>query len=488
MSNDLQHICSPPSKPLVVDLDGTLIKTDLLFESASRFVSQHPFQVFRLLLWLFAGKSLLKAQLAEAVEIDVASLPYNQPLVAWLRAQKLQGQHIVLATASHRLQAELVAKHLGFFDAVWATEGDSNLKSEVKRNLLVSQYGDHGFDYVGNDDSDLPVWQSADCAHVVTSSPRLAAKVHALGNLTQAFESGKPTVITSLFKAMRPHQWMKNLLIFLPLFAAHQYGDEASLIQAALAFIVFGFTASSVYLLNDLVDVADDRHHPRKRNRPFASGDLSLAYGWLAWPTLLLFAFLIASYMLTVSFVAALATYFVLTVAYSLRLKQIPIVDVLSLACLYTLRIIAGTTAIGVPLSFWLLTFSMFMFLSLALIKRFSELKSARHSRHKGLIRGRGYVHEDLEMVSSMGTGAGYIAVLVLALYIQDKHTAELYLTPQFIWLSCPLVLYWISRAWLIAHRGQMHDDPIVFALRDRVSWLVGVFILCTFGLAKMVA
>jgi 4-hydroxybenzoate polyprenyltransferase len=249
-------------------------------------------------------------------------------------------------------------------------------------------------------------------------------------------------------------------------------------------------TASSIYLLNDLVDVIDDRHHVRKRNRPFASGNLSLFHGWAAWPLLLALAFTLAAFAgdLPWQFIASLATYFVLTVAYSLRLKQSPIVDVLTLAMLYTLRIIGGAAAIAVPLSFWLLSFSMFVFLSLAFIKRYSELRAAIDTGKTGLLRGRGYDPQDLPLVSSLGGSAGYTAVLVLALYIQDARTASLYATPTIIWLACPLMLFWISRAWLIAHRGKMQDDPIVFAIKDPLSWVIAALFGAVFVLAKVVS
>ena len=474
--------------PLVVDLDGTLIKTDLLFETANNLATRQPFQLLCLPGWLLGGKSFLKSRLAETSTVDPASLPYNESLVAWLREQKTQGRRLVLATASHRSLAESVAEHLALFDDVMATEGETNLKAHHKRDELVRRFGERGFDYVGNDSADLAVWPAAERAHVVSSSPSLIAKARAIGNVGHVFGDGRTSALRAFVKALRPHQWMKNLLVFVPLLASHQYSNEASLLQALLAFFVFSLTASSVYLLNDLVDVADDRHHPRKRRRPFASGDLSLLYGWMAWPLLAIVAFAIAGVFLPPLFSGVLGTYFLLTLAYSFRLKQSAVIDVLTLAGLYTLRIIAGAAAIGVPLSFWLLTFSMFIFLSLALIKRFSEIKVARDNGKEGQIRGRGYMQEDLEVVSSMGSAAGYLAVLVLALYIQDTHTAQLYATPKFIWLACPLLLFWISRAWLIAHRGQMHDDPIVFALKDRVSLVVAGCFIAVFGLARFVA
>ena len=469
--------------PLVVDLDGTLIKTDMLAETANRYLVEQPFRLFKLLIWLLGEKSALKTRLAEATLIDAATLPYNVALVDWLRDQKSQGRQIILATASHRILAEQVAKHLGLFDEVLATDATINLKAGAKRTALVNRFGEGGFDYIGNDWPDLHVWQSAGKAHVVSRSQRLIRRARAQGNLGRVLDDGKPPLFSSLVKAMRPHQWVKNLHIFIPLLAAHRYGDNDSVLQALLAFVVFGLAASSVYLLNDIVDVADDRYHSRKRNRPFAAGDLGLMHGWLAWPLLLMLAFMLPAWALPWQFTTALATYFVLTLVYSLRLKLVPVVDVLMLAGL-----IAGAAAIAVPLSFWLLSFSMFLFLSLAFIKRYSELRAARAMGHIKALRGRGYEPQDLELVSSLGGNAGYIAVLVLALYIQDSHTASLYATPTFIWLACPLLLYWISRAWLIAHRGHMHDDPIVFAIKDRISWLVAALFGVVFVLAKVVS
>jgi 4-hydroxybenzoate polyprenyltransferase/phosphoserine phosphatase len=472
--------------PLVVDLDGTLIKTDLLFEAASQFVLAKPWWAPKLLSFLFSGKSCLKIYLAQNTNIDVTSLPYNDVLISWLKQKKSEGRVIVMATASPRLLADKVAAHLGLFDEVLATDASTNLKALAKRMALVAKYGEKGFDYVGNDWADLPVWRAAFQAHVVSRSSRLIEAARRQGNLGQVFSDGKMPLAKSFFKAMRPHQWVKNLLVFIPLLAAHSYGVFSSLESALVAFVVFGMTASSVYLLNDLVDIADDRKHAHKRLRPFAAGHLSLLLGWLAWPLLLLCAFNLAAATLPWPFTLSLVAYFGLTVVYSFWLKRIPMVDVLTLAGLYTIRIVAGAAAITVPMTFWLLSFSMFMFLSLAFIKRYSELKGVFQNGQAKTLRGRGYNTQDLELVANLGVSAGYTSVLVLALYIQDSHTAGLYATPQFIWLACPLLLFWISRTWLIAHRGQMHEDPVVFALKDRVSWAVAALFAGVFVLAKV--
>lgn len=476
------------SRPLVVDLDGTLIRTDMLVESASQFLIQHPFQCFKPLLWLMRGKTVLKTELAQRVHLDATALPYNTDLLDWLRVEKLSGRRLVLATASHRVLAEQVAQHLSLFDKVLATEGDTNLKSTAKAQALIDRFGEGGFDYVGNDWPDVQVWAKAHTAHVVNAPASLLSRAQVQGNVGQVFNSSTPSKLAAMLKAMRLHQWMKNLLVFVPLMAAHQYADAQRDVLASMAFVVFSLTASSVYLLNDLVDVQDDRHHARKRNRPFASGALGLIKGWAAWPALLLVAVVLSVLFMPLLFSVSLGVYFVLTVAYSLFLKQLAVVDVLTLAALYTLRIIAGAAAIDVAVSFWLLLFSMFIFLSLALIKRYSELKVARDAGKTGALRGRGYEPDDLELVSSLGGSSGFIAVLVLALYIQDGQAAHLYATPQLIWLACPVMLFWISRAWLIAHRGRMHDDPIVFALKDKVSWGVGAFMLGVLALARVLS
>ncbi|AOV16214.1 hypothetical protein BJI67_03230 [Acidihalobacter aeolianus] len=473
-------------KPLVVDLDGTLIKTDLLMETANRFVTRNPFRIYKILQWLARGKVHLKLELAERAGVIPASLPYHEFVVDWLKEQKSQGRTLILATASCQALADEVAGYLGVFDSVMGTDGDTNLKSHAKRDRLVERFGHKGFDYVGNDYADLSVWESSDRAYVVSNDSGLVKKARNIGNVEHVFETGKPGFVGSMLKALRPHQWVKNFLVFIPLIMAQRYGDVGSVFQAVFAFLVFGMTASSVYLLNDLVDVEDDRHHARKRKRPFAAGNLSLLHGWLAWPIVLLAAFGVSLAILPIKFVGVLAVYFGLTLAYSFRLKRAAMVDVITLAALYTLRIIAGAAAISVPLSFWLLAFSMFIFLSLAFIKRYSELRVAAERDKQKSLRGRGYSPDDLEAISTMGIGAGYMSVLVLALYVNSDTTAALYRNPHLIWLACPVLLYWISRAWLITHRGEMHDDPIVFALKDPMSWAMVLTLVVIFGLAKI--
>lgn len=464
------------SRPLVVDLDGTLIRSDVLIESGFAYLKAAPHRFYKPLLWLAqGGKPGLKAHLADATNVDVTVLPYDATVLEWLKAERKAGRSLVLATASHERYAQAIAAHLGLFDRTFATHDDVNLSAQNKREALVAEYGEKGFDYVGNSHDDVIVWQSAERAYVVNPCNGVERAARKIGNVERVIESRPPT-LKIWAKSLRLHQWLKNLLIFVPLLAGHRLSHPDLAIAALLAFFAFGLCASSVYLLNDLLDLEDDRHHPVKRRRPLASGALPLMRGIALFPVLLISAFAVAWVLLPWRFSAVLLGYYALTLAYSVFLKRQVMVDVVVLALLYTIRIIAGTAAVAAHLTFWLLAFSMFIFLSLALVKRYAELHSMKE---RGLMktRGRGYVASDLPLISSLGTAAGYLAVLVLALYIQDGKTASLYRYPQIIWLACPLLLYWISRTWMIAHRGLMHDDPIVFAARDRVSLLT--FALC---------
>lgn len=467
--------------PLVVDLDGTLLRSDLLCESAAACIAAQPSRLFSLPRWLLRGKAYLKYRLARAAKVDVTVLPYNGALLGWLKREKENGRTLILATASHRLLAQQVAAHLGIFDDVMATEGSVNLKGQAKRDALVARFGEGKFDYIGNDAADIPVWEVARRAHLVNAPAAVEAEARRQENVASV--SHTPPAPHVWPRALRLHQWLKNLLLFVPLLAGHQW-TPGLLLQGVLAFVLFGCCASSVYLLNDILDVSDDRHHPYKRRRPIAAGALTLSRAAGATLLLLVVAFGGAYALLSPEFVAGLAAYYALTLAYSLWFKRVMAADVVVLTLLYTLRIIVGTFVFGTELTFWLLAFSMFIFLSLALVKRYTELHSARLMERGMKTRGRAYYPDDLAMVSSLGAASGYIAVLVLALYIQDPATGMLYTYPKLIWLACPLLMFWISRVWLLAHRGRMHSDPIVFAIRDRVSLLTGALFGFIFWLA----
>jgi len=457
---------------LAVDLDGTLLRTDTLFESLCVLLRERPRALGGAARALLKGRAGFKASVADRVLPDVAALPLNEPLLDWLRAERRAGRRLVLVTAADRRIAEAVAARVGLFEEVLASDGGRNLKAAAKAAILVDRFGQGGFDYAGDARADLPVWRAARRA-IVVGGPRLERAARRVAEVERVFPpaTGRLPVV---LRALRPHQWVKNVLIFLPLLAAHLVADGPSLLAAGLAFVVFGLTASAVYLLNDLLDLPADRRHPQKRRRPFASGDLPLAWGLVLAPLLLIAAAALSLSGLPPLFTVILGIYVLMTTAYSFQLKRLPILDVMTLAALYTVRVLAGAAAVMILPSFWLLAFSMFLFLSLALVKRYTELQGLLE-RGELTASGRGWHVADLPLVQNLGTSAGLASVLVLALYIDSEPARRLYATPEALWFLCPLLLYWISRLWFKAHRGQVHDDPVVFALRDRVSLLIGI-------------
>ena len=470
--------------PLVIDLDGTLLRSDLLLESGLVFLRDSPYRVLSVVKWLSRGKAVLKHELADgAPSLDVSAMPYDPKVIEFILAERERGRRVVLATASDRKLADQVAEHLPLFDEVIATEPDHNLSGTAKRDALVQAYGERGFDYAGNSSDDLPVWGIARQAYLVNASARIEERARKVGNVAAVLRS-QPPAVREWARALRLQQWLKNLLVFVPLLAAHRYRELPLLVDALFAFLCFSFCASSVYILNDLLDLRDDRRHPRKRLRPFASGRLSIQSGLVVFPILLALAGALAAWQLPRSFLIGLGTYYAITLAYSLVLKRRMVVDVITLAGLYTLRIIVGAVALDIPLSFWLLAFSMFIFLSLALAKRYAELFTVSAEGAGQQVPGRGYSSGDLQMIASLGAASGYMAVMVLALYINDARTVQLYRNPRMIWLACPLLLTWTSRVWMLAHRGLMHDDPLIFAVRDRVSLLIGALLAVVFWAA----
>lgn len=461
------------SQPLVVDLDGTLIKTDLLLESFMILIKQNPFNLIFVLIWLLQGKAVLKAEIAKRVEIPVDLLPYNGEVLEYLQNQKQQGRLLYLATASNKRYADAIAHHLGLFEAVFSSDENINLSGTHKREYLNKQFSETGYVYAGNAEIDLKVWEQSSAA-VVVGTGQLTAKAKKLCPLEKHIHVPNPH-FKSYIKALRVHQWVKNGLIFVPLLTSHSMNDPDMVIACLLAFAAFSLCASSVYFLNDLLDLNDDRCHPTKKDRPFAAGSLSLLVGIIGTPMLLGLSGFFCLF-LPIEFFLTLLAYYGLTIAYSFKLKRLVMVDVVTLASLYTIRIVAGVAAIGVAFSFWLLSFSVFVFLSLAIVKRYTELMKLRDmSTQKAL--GRGYQVKDVELLSSLGGASGYISVLVLALYINSPDIRSLYSQPEIMWPTCLVMLYWVSRVWIIAHRGHMNDDPILFALKDTASLVCGAII-----------
>jgi 4-hydroxybenzoate polyprenyltransferase len=454
-----------------VDLDGTLLKVDTFWESLVLLGRHHPFSLFSLPLRLFRGKAHLKDYLAEKVAFEVTHLPQNEALLTFLREEKAQGRHLVLVTGAPRRIAQAVSDFIGLFDEVLCSDRGVNLTGHRKAALLEEKFGKGGFDYVGNAAVDLKVWPSARAAIVVNASSGLVRRAKAVSQVSHTFDDA-PAKGPAFLRAIRWHQWAKNLLLFVPVMTAHALTDEPIIRKALAAFVAFCLVSSSVYLWNDLIDLRSDRRHPRKRHRPLAAGVLSIPVAVAAAP-LFLAAGLLIAHTITPSFLGVLLGYVALTFAYSFYFKRVVLIDVLILAGLYTIRIIAGHEATGVMYSMWLLLFAMFFFLSLALIKRYCEL-DAFHKEAKSEIVGRGYVTDDRVMVATMGVASGYLSVLVLSFYVTSGDVTRLYARPALLWLLIPIMLFWISRIWLLAHRGSVHEDPVLFALKDPVSYLLG--------------
>ncbi len=456
--------------PLCVDLDGTLLKTDTLLEAFLLLIKQSPGVIFLLPFWLLGGKARLKHEISRRVTLNAAVLPVNENFLEFLREEYRRGRALYLVTGANRKIGEAVAAHYQIFKEVLASDESVNLTGRKKAALLEQRFGPKEFAYAGNSHVDLPVWAAARQTLVVNAGASVLRAAETLGPVERVFDQKRFTFKT-VSRLLRVHQWTKNFLLFAPLAGAHHLFDPVRLVKAALAFGAFCLCASSVYILNDLLDLDSDRQHSYKRNRPFASGMAPISVGLVAAPLLLICGFALA-FQLSAAFLAAFAVYYLMTLLYSFWLKQLVILDVLVLAGLYTIRVIAGGLATQVVLSDWLMVFSMFIFISLAFAKRFTELQVAV-LQNKENLKGRGYRIEDLDIVSMMGVGSGYLAVLVIAFYVNNPVVAELYHCPKLLWLVCPVLLYWISRVWLLAHRKQLHDDPIVFALKDRQSWLI---------------
>ena len=452
--------------PLCVRFEGTLSAVRVDDELRLARARQAPLALTAALGW---GAVTATAGAGEqACGIDPLTLPLRRELIEWLRQQRNQGRRLVLLLDGDPTFAARASAPLELFDELLPTSGLTGTRAERARAALIARFGEHGYDYLGSHVADQPIWQSSRRALVLGD----ASLARGLDHAWELLALPRPRAsLSSWIFALRLHQWAKNLLIFAPAMLAHRIADPAVLQHALLAFVAFGLCASSVYLVNDLLDLNADRQHASKRLRPFAAGTLSARSGLRVALLLIVCAALIAA-RVGPRFGAALAAYYVLTWAYSLYLKRIPLLDVMLLGALYTLRLIVGAAATGIPLSFWLLAFSVFMFVSLGFVKRYAELKDARRAGKLGA-QGRGYHDADLPLIMSLGTASGYSAIVVMALYINSADSQSLYQHHKPLWLICPLMLFWVSRVWLVTARGAMLDDPVVFALRDRVSLLI---------------
>lgn len=468
-------------KYIFVDLDGTLVRTDLFFESIIKRIKQNPLSIFQIITWLMQGRSVSKEKLAKLVTINPEYLPYETELIDYLKEQK-KNKTIILATASNQLYANSIAEHLGIFDKVIASDKKNNLKGRHKLSAILKITGNDSFIYAGDSKADRPIWQDAQC-NIFVNAPQKNIEEAKLHNKAEKIIKSRSSIPLAFINEMRIHQWAKNFLIFVPLFTSHNYLETTSLISTTYAFLCFSFCASGVYFLNDMLDLDADRFHKSKRYRPLASGNLPLSFGFAGAFILPIVAFGVAWLNLPSTFLYILLFYYLVSNTYSFILKRISSLDVMTLAILYTLRIVAGAEAINVVISSWLVAFSVFVFVSLAYLKRYIEISTLTKSTEK--TNERGYFKDDAESMFSLGVANMTASVVILSFYINSAEVASLYKNPKILWGLCWLMLYWGNRIWIAARRGNIHDDPVVFAIKDNISRLIGLGFLIVVISAK---
>lgn len=481
MSNNTISRDHEKDLPLCVDLDGTLVRSDMLIESALMLLKQQPHSIFAFPLWLLKGKATLKHEIAQRVDLSAANILYNEEIVEYVRHERQQ-RETVLVTGSNQKIANLIARDTALFDHVHGSSEETNLTHLNKRDFLVQEFGENGFDYIGNDKDDYSVWPSARHALAVSTADGVISNKDIA--FKQVFDIPTPT-LGDYFNLLRVHQWLKNGLVLVPFALDHSIDFFSSAVTITLAFFAMSLLASMTYIFNDMLDLQADRQNSTKRHRAIASGRVSLV---AATQTMLLLALatLALTFFLPVQFNLILLAYLLSTLWYTVYLKQVAILDVCMIAALHTLRIIGGTVAISAAWSFWLLAFSMFIFFSLAVAKRVAELTSLKAAGIKRTL-GRDYQVDDIPVLTSSGVATGFISVLVVALYINTEKVSLMYSTPQFLWLLCPVFMYWIGRIWLKTGRGEMHEDPIIFALRDRVSLIAATLVVLSVFAAKLI-
>jgi 4-hydroxybenzoate polyprenyltransferase/phosphoserine phosphatase len=469
----------PAEQILFVDLDGTLLRTDLLIESLLPAFKQQPLQFLLACRLLFLSRSQFKLAIAKIITPCVNTLPYRKEIIEFMQQKQAAGIPIVLATASEMRWARPVAEHVGLFSNVLASHENCNLKGTNKRDAILAYCELHNykhFGYIGDSQADIPIWNTASHSYLINPTTQILRASAAFSNTTILVQENAWNWYT-LGKVLRVHQWVKNVLVFVPLITAHQWNQYDLLVNATLAFLSLCLCASGIYIINDLCDLYADRQHTVKRFRPFASGTMPALVGIGLSVALILSGLVLAAGLLPLTFLLVLLLYVFTTIIYSLYLKRLPLLDVLTLATLYSVRVWGGGTATGIVVSEWLMAFSLFIFVSLAYLKRHIELARLAQ-REETQVAGRGYLTNDIGLIEQSGITSGYLAVLVLSLYIQSEQSQRLYRYPWALWLLCPLLLYWISRLWLLARRDELNEDPVVFALRDVPSLTIAFIAL----------
>ena len=458
-------------RPLCVDLDGTLIKTDSIIETLLIAIKKSPVLILLFPFWLLMGKNYFKNRIVKYGIPDVSIFPYNEEVIELIKNAKSQGRTTVLSTATREEIATAVGEHTQLFDEVICSTDTFNNRSSNKANVLINKFGDKGFDYIGNGYSDIAVFERADKSILISDNKHLIRKVSAVNSNLEIIKTNKNN-FKYLLKGMRIYQWTKNVLIFLPLVLAHEFTDYKIVFDTLVGFLCFSFTASFIYLVNDLMDLESDRRHTAKYRRPFASGDLSPVLSLTVSFVFLLISFVVSFTYLPSDFGFVLTAYLILTISYSIYLKKITILDIITLSVLYSIRIIAGSEITNIALSKWFLAFSLFLFFSLAIIKRYTELSNLLKQNQTKTI-GRGYQTDDMTILLSMGTSSGYLSVLIFLFYIFSPDVIKLYKEPILLMPVSIILLFWITRMWFLARRGEMNEDPLVFTSKDKYSYLM---------------
>ena len=458
-------------KPLCVDLDGTLIKTDSIIETLLIAIKKSPVLILLLPFWLLKGKNYFKNRIVKYGIPDVSIFPYNNEVIELIKKAKSQGRTTVLSTATKEEIATAVGNHTQLFDEVICSTDTFNNRSSNKAEVLINKFGVKGFDYIGNGYSDIAVFEKADKSILISDNKHLIRKVTALNSNLDILKTDKNN-FKYLLKGMRFYQWTKNVLIFLPLILAHAFTDNKFIFDTLVGFLCFSFTASFIYLVNDLMDLESDRRHTTKSRRPFASGNLSPVLSLSVSFAFLVISIIISFTYLPTEFGLILISYLILTISYSVYLKKITILDIITLSILYSIRIIAGSAITNIALSKWFLAFSLFLFFSLAIIKRYTELSNLLKQNQTKTI-GRGYQTDDMTILLSMGTSSGYLSVLIFLFYIFSPDVIKLYREPVLLMPVSIILLFWITRMWFLARRGEMNEDPLVFTSKDKYSYLM---------------
>ncbi len=458
--------------PLFVDLDGTFIKTDMLFESFISALKNNPLIIFLCLLWLIKGRAYLKYKLSQRADLETPLLPLNPEFHSFLLGEKTKNRKIILATASNEKYANEICENYDLFDSYISSDASTNLKGKNKLEKIKT-ISDH-FAYAGNGSEDFEIFSQADESYLVNptyKAVRMSSKI----SFIKIFDKSK-TNFKIWMKQIRTHQWLKNCLIFVPLFVSGKFTNVDALYLSVLGFLSFSCLASATYIINDLLDLESDRSHTRKKSRPIAAGNIGIDKAIMV--AVILFSFsLYLAFIIKGMFAVVLIAYLAITLLYSFVIKELIGMDVIILASLYTIRILAGGAILNVTISFWLLSFSMFVFLSLAIIKRCAELKSFE-GEEKTNAKGRDYGIADYNVLMSLGTSSALLSVLMFVFYTNSNILTNQYQKPTILWLIVPALSYWLIRMWVKTNRGEMHDDPIVFSLRDKGSLVTIGFII----------